>query len=184
MPKLYYRLPNGKAFAHVSRSGTSTLAAHALKDHFPEKYDMWVEEDCHAPQWYLEESWSNRLPSGCLVMVRDPISRLKSLIARNSYKQELVDFALDYAKRTGSSTRKLSKHTSIVTMHHLMPIDYIADNDSHFIKFPKIREACDYLELRHDDSIHHNKQRGVVVDLSDSQKNKLKDAIGIWEALL
>lgn len=183
MPKLYYNLPNGNSFAHVSRSGTSTLAAHALKDFFPDDHDRWKNENNHAPQWYLQETWANRLPKGCLVMARNPIERLQSLIARNNYDLNTVDFCLRLAKRYGKTSRPTSKRLSIVTLHHLMPLDFIAENDSHFIKFPEIKEACSYLGLNYDDSLHINKQRGKVTDLPVNLIENLKDSTGIWEAL-
>lgn len=183
MPKLYYRLPNGNSFAHVSRSGTSTLAAHVLKKFYPEKYELWMREDNHSPQWYLDEFWANRLPINCLVMVRNPVDRLKSLIARNQYKESTIKFALEYAERYAITSRYNTRNLSIVTMHHLMPVDYIAENDSHFVKFPRIKQACEYLDLTYDSSICVNKQKNVVRDLPDYLKNKLKDSLGIWEAL-
>lgn len=183
MLKLYYRLPNGKSFAHVSRSGTTTLAGHALKKFFPDKHAQWEEESSHAPQYYLEESWSNRLPPKCLVMVRNPVERLQSLIARNQYDPELTRFALETCQRIGSISRSISRSLSIVTFHHLAPIDHISDNDSHFIKFPKLEEACEYLGLDFDPSIHLNKQRNTVEELPAEFVRKIQDAIGIWKAL-
>lgn len=183
MPKLYYKLPNGKSFAHVSRSGTSTLSAHVLKKFFPEKHEQWIHDDCHAPQWYLDEFWANRLPTGCLVMARNPVERMQSLIARNGYDESLTAFALGVAERFAVESRPQTRNLSIVTLHHLMPLDFIAENDSYFIKFPKLDEACDYLGLDYDPSIHVNKQRGIVKDLPEFITNKLKDSIGIWEAL-
>ena len=183
MPKLYYNLPNGKSFAHVSRSCTSTLAAHALKDFFPHLHDQWKTENNHSPQWYLPEMWANRLPKDCLVMVRNPIERLESLIARNKYPAEVVQFCLEVACRSAVTNREMSKHLSILRMYHIMPIDFIAENDSHFIKFPNVEEACNYLGLNYDPSIKKNTQRGEVIPLPIEHKRNLQDAMGIWEAL-
>ena len=183
MPKLYYNLPNGKSFAHVSRSCTSTLAAHALKDFYPELHDQWKTENSHAPQWYLPETWANRLPNECLVMARNPVERLESLIGRNGYTDDVVQFCLELARRSAVTNRETSKYLSILRIHHIMPLDYIAENDSHFIKFPNVEEACIYLGLNYDPSIKINEQKHEVVPLPTKHKDMLKDAMGIWEAL-
>ena len=180
---MYYNLPNGKSFAHMSRSCTSTLAAHVLKDYYPELHKQWKVENCHAPQWYLQETWTSRLPTNCLVMARNPVERLESLLARNNYSEEIVEFCLDLAWRHGKTNRRVSKMVSMCRMHHIMPLDSIAENDSHFIKFPDVEQACEYLGLNYDSTIKVNTQRGTVTPLPQKYIKRLQDAIGIWEAL-
>lgn len=56
-----------------------------------------------------------------------------------------VKFAFEYAERYAITCRYNTRNLSIVTMHHLMPVDYIAENDSHFVKFPRIKKRVNIL---------------------------------------
>lgn len=186
MLKMYYRLPNGKSFAHVSRSCTSTLCAHALKNFWPDKYNEFMNQIGykHSPQRWMEETWANRLAPHCLVMVRNPIDRLNSLISRNNYTEEVVDSVLLSTHRYAIIKRETAKQIDIVKFHHIAPVCWIADNDSQLCLFPNVKQACEILDMEYDPTIYENKL--------DEKKNTnfkniwidcLKDSIGLWEAL-
>jgi hypothetical protein len=189
MIKLFYRLPNGKCFAHVSRSGTTTLAAHALKEFYPTKNREWRREKLlngqRAPQAYLTENWASKLPKGCLVMVRNPIDRLQSMIARNSYPNELVEFAIGASTGEATTDRDTSRRYSILKHQHLAPLHCIAEEDSHFVRFPDFKDACNYLGMNYEPEVHLNAQRGTVKELEYSHQDKLRNSMSmtIWESL-
>lgn len=186
MLKMYYNLPNGKSFAHVSRSCTSTLCAHALKNFWPEKYTEFINqtEYKHPPQRFMQETWANRLSPHCLVMVRNPNDRLNSLISRNNYSEEIVNAVLSACHRYSIMDRNLAQSIDLVKFHHIAPISWIADNDSAFCLFPDVEKACKILEMDYYKEIHENV-------LKNERKNHIKqewvdylnDSIGIWEAL-
>lgn len=194
MLKISYLLPNGKSFAHVSRSGTSTIAAHALRQFYPEQYAEFLsdqkEGNAGSPQSYLPESWSNRLPSDCVCMVREPEDRLKSMIARNPhYTEDDVTSVLNISNRVGTLNRNQSKQMGILKFLHLAPICNIAENDSKLILWPNIEEACKELGLEYDPAFKFNalKSEAVVryegINLFDDWKQKLTDSTLLWKAL-
>jgi len=180
---MFYQLPNGKSFAHVSRSCTSTLCAHALKQFYPDAYEKF-RNSCQSPQRWLNETWANRLPPHCLVMARNPIDRLNSVITRNSYSEEKVQAVLESCHRFAVIPRNLSGNLSLVTFHHIAPLAWIADNDSQFCLWPDVEKACAILGLEFDPSIYENK---LPVEMQNNLKIEwmplLYDSIGIWEAL-
>jgi hypothetical protein len=182
---MYYTLPNGLSFAHVSRSCTSTLCAHALKNFFPEQYQLWKQENLHSPQRYLEEHWSNRLPPRCLVIVRNPIDRLMSLLSRNHYDKDIVLSCLKVCYREGVIAREYSRSLSICRFHHIAPVTNIAENDSIFVLFPEIDKACRLLDMSFDDTIHENSLPldAIKEKLDPEFIPLLQDSVGLWEAL-
>lgn len=186
MLKMYYNLPNDKSFAHVSRSCTSTLAAHALKNFWPEKYERFIsqKDEGNSPQRFMSETWSNRLPPHCLVMVRNPIDRLNSLISRNLYSEHIVEAVLSACDRKMVTTREVSKTIDIVKFHHISPVSWIADNDSAFCLFPDVKKACELLEMQYYPEIHENslqiKQDNYI---KEHWKSYLNDSFGLWSAL-
>lgn len=192
MLKLYYTLPNGKSFAHVSRSGTSTIAAHILKNFYPEKYQEFLEQKeirYQAPQQFLEERWGNRLPPDCVCMLRNPIDRLKNMLAKNPhYREELVDAVSDVCVRSGKMKRQLSRSISLVRFVHLAPFTNIADNDSKIILFPNFKEACKELDMDYYAEMHENslnkeaEERYNNIELKERWLYALRDSIGLWEA--
>ena len=186
MLKMYYNLPNGKSFAHVSRSCTSTLAAHALKNFWPEKYEQFIQQEniANSPQSFMYETWSNRLAPHCLVMVRNPIDRLNSLISRNLYSEEIIEAVLSACDRCMITTREVSKTIDIVKFHHISPVCWIADNDSTFCLFPDVKKACELLEMEYYPEIHENDLKHEPSDCVKQQwECYLNDSIGLWEAL-
>lgn len=186
MLKMYYKLPNGKSFAHVSRSCTSTLCAHALKNFWPEKYEEFKNQEGykHSPQRFMEETWANRLAPHCLVMVRNPIDRLNSLISRNNYSEEVTEAVLLSTHRYAMIKREIAKQIDIVKFHHIAPVCWIADNDSQFCLFPDVKKACEILEMKYDPEIYENKLSSKNnYELNTVWLDCLKDSIGLWEAL-
>lgn len=186
MLKMYYKLPNGKSFAHVSRSCTSTLCAHALKNFWPEKYQEFKNQEGykHSPQRFMEETWANRLAPHCLVMVRNPIDRLNSLISRNNYPEEIIEAVLLSTHRYVTIKREIAKQIDIVKFHHIAPVCWIADNDSQFCLFPDVKKACEILEMEYDPSIYENKLLNNKVESNkELWSTCLMDSIGLWESL-
>lgn len=189
MLKLFYTLPNGKSFAHVSRSGTSTIAAHALKQFYPDKYAEFLNTSGPSPQSYLPESWASRLPPDCVCMVREPEDRLKSMIARNDYSADVVTAVLAMTQREAIIRRELSKQLGILLIVHLTPLANLADNDSKFILWPNIEEACNELGLEYDPDIKYNQLKPDALvryeglNLYSEWKKKLRNSTQLWEAL-
>lgn len=186
MLKMYYNLPNGKSFAHVSRSCTSTLCAHALKNFWPEKYDEFKNQTgyIHSPQRWMQETWANRLAPHCLVMVRNPIDRLNSLICRNNYSNELVESVLSACHRFTTIPRDLAKQINLVNFHHIAPVCWIADNDSQFCLFPDVKKACELLDMQYYPEIHENilKTEHKIMT-KDHWVKFLNDSVGLWQFL-
>ena len=193
MLKLFYKLPNGKTFAHISRSATSTLALHALQQFYPERLAVYLEQSKVSnisPQSFLEEHWANRLPPECLCMVRKPEDRLQSMLARNSHFTEIdVSAVLNMSAKEAIITRPISKQLTILKVLHLAPITNIAENDSTFVLWPDIKEACGLLGLEYDNTIKVNqltekaKIRFEGINLFTEWKTLLNDSTQLWETL-
>ena len=189
MVKLFYELPNGKCFAHVSRSGTTTISHQVLKQFYPEVYKEYKTQiglsKPAVPQGYLTERWGEELPKGCLVMVRNPIERLQSMIAKTQWSEEVIDFGLGTSTGATSAERELSKQYTILKHHHISPLHCIANDNCHFVKFPEIEKACEYLEVPYEESLHLNKQRGEVEPLKAEQEKFLEESMSmeIWKSL-
>lgn len=186
MLKMYYQLPSGHSFAHVSRSCTTTLCAIALKNFWPERFDEWQQEGSRhrPPQLWMTETWANRLPPHCVVMVRNPVDRLNSLLSRNTYDHDAVQSVLEACYKNANISRAISSSMSLLTFHHLATLDWIADNDSQFCLFPEVEQACKMLGMEYEPSIHENKLNSERRDfVTDDWRRLLGDAMGIWEAL-
>lgn len=193
MLKLFYKLPNGKTFAHVSRSGTSTLALHALEQFYPDRHAMYLEQRAVSnvsPQSFLDEHWANRLPPECLCMVRDPKDRLKSMMARNPHYTEVqISAVLSMSAREAVLNRADSRQLSILKVLHLAPITSIAENDSTLVVWPNIEKACQLLGMEYNDTITVNQLspealiRFEGINLFTQWETHLTDATQLWEAL-
>ena len=188
MLKLYYKLPNGNHFAHISRSGTSTLAAHALKNFYPEKYQEFLKQKeikYQAPQQLLEEYWSNRLPPDCVCMLRDPVVRLKSMLHKRSRMKEYVDFVGGINTVVAKTTRNTSRKLDIVTIIHLAQFTSIADNDSNIILFPNIEQACKELGMEYYQDICENtSDDNYDMDVPKRWLKYLEESIGLYNAFI
>lgn len=188
MLKLYYKLPNGNHFAHISRSGTSTLAAHVLKNFYPEKYQEFLKQKeikYQAPQQFLEEYWSNRLPPNCVCMLRDPVIRLKSMLHKRPQMKEYVDFVGGINTIVAKTTRNTSRKLDIVTIIHLAQFTSIADNDSNIILFPNIEQACKELDMEYHKDIFENASNDSYNnDIPEQWVKYLKESIGLYSAFV
>ena len=186
MLKLYYKLPNGNHFAHISRSGTSTLAAHVLKNFYPEKYQEFLKQKeikYQAPQQFLEEYWSNRLPPDCVCMLRDPVIRLKSMLNKRPQMSNYLDFVGNIGIRNSITTRSISRKLDILTIIHLAQFTSIADNDSSIILFPNIEQACKELDMEYHKNIHeNNSMTRYDNDLPNKWKHYLEESVGLYSA--
>ena len=133
----------------------------------------------------MPEIWANRLAPHCLVMVRDPIERLTSLISRNGYHYDIVEAVLSACHRRAEIPRDISRELTILTFHHIAPLSWIADNDSQFCLFPDVQKACEILEMEYYPEIQQNILKNPRVD--DLPINRfydyLQDSIGIYKAL-
>lgn len=188
MLKLYYKLPNGNHFAHISRSGTSTLAAHVLKNFYPEKYQQFLKQKeikYQAPQQFLEEYWSNRLPPNCVCMLRDPVIRLKSMLNKRPRMAEYVDFVGGINTVVAKTTRNTSRKLDIVTIIHLAQFTSIADNDSNIILFPNIEQACKELGMEYYQDICENtSDDNYDMDVPKRWLKYLEESIGLYNAFI
>jgi len=186
MLKLYYKLPNGNHFAHISRSGTSTLAAHVLKNFYPEKYQQFLKQKeikYQAPQQLLEEYWSNRLPSNCVCMLRDPVIRLKSMLHKRPRMAEYVDFVGCINNVVAKTSRNTRRKLDILTIIHLAQFTSIADNDSNIILFPNIEQACKELDMEyHEDICENVSNDSYNNDIPKRWVKYLEESIGLYKA--
>ena len=179
MLKMYYRLPNGKSFAHVSRSCTGTLCLLSLQTFYPDIYNHDL------PQKYLKEHWDRKLPENCLVMVRDPIERLRSYQARKQHSWDCVYQIIKAQKKTGVIDRDCSENMSMRRYHHLAPLTNIAEHDSHFVLYPNVKEACEYLGLNYSKKVHFRQTRVNTTNITipDEIIDLLQDDIGVYRSL-
>ena len=183
MLKIYYQLPNGKSFAHVSRSCTSTLCALALKTFYKDRFIEW-QSIANRPQENLDEHWTRKLPSECLVMVRDPLERLASYQSNRNHDWDCIYQIIKAQKRGGVINRSCSEEMSMRRYHHIAPFTTIAEHDSHFILFPEVKKACEYLELEYDQNTWVSKSKKYYSkDISNKIQRLLEDDIIIHKSL-
>jgi len=184
MLKIFYKLPNGESFAHVSRSCTSTLCALSLATFWPDQYRQWQEYG-GPPQQYLEEHYADRLPSGCVCMIRNPLKRLVSYVNARGHDWDEVRQILNAMRFGGVISRNVGEAYSLRRFHHLLPITLIAEPDTQFIKFAGVEKACEVLGLTYDPTVHvaASGEDYCGCDTPDDLKVLLTDDIQLWRSL-
>jgi len=164
MLKIYFPLPNGKSFAFVARCGSTSLATACLKQFFPELYDKWISIQDREHGGYahrmLPHRVTNDLPSGCVVVIRNPVERFMSLCARTGTDPALA--LLRVRALFGSVAPERREQLETATwdwMNHFRPVSTIAQTDSRLVRFEHVSEAFELLgcsNFTHINAIDHD----------------------------
>jgi hypothetical protein len=158
--KTFYRLPNGQSFAFVARAGSTALGCGVQS-----VYGNWHGDHC----------CDEELPRNCVVVVREPVTRFRSLLwAMNTTADEAIS-------RMQESPRFPCGRGFA---QHFRPVSTLVQSDSRVFRFfdPEIWTALiipPYNEIVSKSS-HHP-------DLTTEQEEKVRDIyaddIALWESL-
>ena len=107
--KLFYKFPNGKCLAFIARTGSTSVLLAAIQ-HF--------SCDLHAIA-------ANDLPSGCVVVTREPLRRFCSLLWRMNAR---ADEALERMHSPVYGNRR-------DWLQHFRPFSSVAQPDSVLLRF-------------------------------------------------
>jgi hypothetical protein len=159
MLKIYFPLPNGKAFAFVARCGSTSIAASCLHSFYPDLYEKWLQIPDREHGGYahrlLPHKVAYELPPGCLVIVRDPVDRFMSLCARTGTDPSLALVRVNALFGDKAPEKREQLETvSWDWMNHFRPISTIAQADSKLVQFERISDA--FLLLGCSESVHVN----------------------------
>jgi len=183
MFKIVYELPNGKSFAFVSRSGSSSIGLMVLKQFYPEKI-MEYERDPNnvntgTSHRLLGGTLVNTLPIGCAVMIRDPVERFKSLLNRTGYDCELaleLVYWIYNCGATPSRNNRLIERSSLNAAYHFMPYSLIINKNSNLFQFSDLRSMANYLGIDESISCEHINKISQPILLNSDKLNKIQSA--------
>lgn len=148
--KIWYTLPNGKNFNFTSRSCTSSLGFMALKQFHPDRVPEHPVIDGQGHR-LLNYALGETLPAGCAVMVRHPIERFRSVVARMGISVEKALILLYWFHGLGPKPAFTGRHeleyTHGTTWHHLTPVTQFIQLDSQLFVFPDITGMASYLGI-------------------------------------
>ena len=185
--KIYYQLPNGRSYAFVSRSGTSTLGLMCLRKFHPDRLTQeFVDGKAHRA---LDYAVAGRLPAGCGVMVRHPVERFQSLLWRVPMSVEqalsLAHWHYGAGPQPANTDRHWLEYTYGVTAYHYAPVSFFAQGDSQLFRFPDLRGMADYLGC--DVPLAHINKTENPVTLTPEQEARVREIyaadIALWESL-
>jgi len=192
MFKIVYDLPNGKSFAFVSRSGSSSIGLMVLRQFYPDKSEEYDRDpnNIHTGKSHrlLGGRLVNDLPDNCAVMVRDPIKRFNSLLNRTGYDfesaLELVYWVYNIGDAPTRNNRTIERSLLDAT-YHFMPLSIIiGDNNVNLFKFPDLRSIARYLGINENIACEHVNQISRPISFSQTQLEKIQKAyakdIEIW----
>jgi hypothetical protein len=185
--KIYYQLPNGRSYAFVARSGTSTLGLMCLRQFHPDRMTQdFVDGKAHRA---LDSVVSGRLPAGCGVMVRHPLERFQSLLWRVPLPVEqalsLAHWHYGAGPQPANTDRHWLEYTYGVTAYHYAPVSFFAQPDSQLFRFPDLRGMADYLGCKVP-LAHINKTEHPVTLTPEQSQQVLEvyaDDLRLWESL-
>jgi len=158
--KTFYKLPNGQSFAFVARAGSTALVCGVQS-----VYGNWHEDH------YCDDE----LPRNCVVVVREPVTRFRSLLWA-------MDTTADEAISRMQESPRFPCGRGFA--QHFRPVSTIVQSDSRVFRFfdPEIWPALiipPYNEIVSKSS-HHP-------DLTPEQEEKVRDIyaadIALWESL-
>ena len=195
MFKIVYDLPNGKSFAFVSRSGSSSIGLMALRQFYPDKLLEYNKDPNNIytgiSHRLLGGRLVNDLPDNCAVMVRDPIERFRSLLNRTGYDfesaLELVYWVYNIGDAPTRNNRSIER-SSLDAAYHFMPLSIIiGDNNINLFKFPYLMSIANYLGIDGSIVCEHVNQILHPISFSQAQLEKIHKAyakdIEIWNSL-
>ena len=185
MFKIVYDLPNGKSFAFVSRSGSSSLGLMALRHFYPEKLAEYENDpnniNTGTSHRMLGGRLVNELPNDCAVMVRNPIERFGSLLNRTGYDLESALELVYWTHGVGDAPAKnnrLIERSSLDAVYHFMPLNLIIGNNTNInlFKFPDLRGIANYLEIDENINCEHVNEISQQIFFSEPQLEKIQKA--------
>jgi hypothetical protein len=195
MFKIVYDLPNGKSFAFVSRSGSSSMGLMALKQFFPEKLAQYESDpnniNTGTSHRMLGGRLVNSIPDGCAVMLRNPIERFGSLLNRTGYDFESAIELVYWIYNTGEMpirNNRLIEISSLDAAYHFIPYSFIVNENSNLFQFPNLRNMANYLGIDENIPCEQINQISKSISFSSDQINKIQKAyakdIQLWESLI
>jgi hypothetical protein len=158
--KTFYKLPNGQSFAFVARAGSTALCCGAQST-----YGDWHGDHC----------CDEELPRNCVVVVREPVTRFRSLLwAMNTTADEAIS-------RMQESPRFPCGRGFA---QHFRPVSTIFQNDSRVFSFfdPEIWTALNlrpYKEVTSSSPFHPF----LTTEQEEKVRNIYADDIALWESL-
>jgi hypothetical protein len=185
MFKIVYDLPNGKNFAFVSRSGSSSMGLMALKQFFPEKLAEYESDpnsiNTGASHRMLGGRLVDKLPNNCAVMVRNPVDRFASLLNRTRYDFESALELVYWMYSVGdppAKNNRLIERSSLDAAYHFMPLNLIINNSSNIslFKFPDLRGMANYLEIKDNVACEHINKIPQVISFDQPQLERIQKA--------
>jgi len=194
MFKIVYDLPNGKSFAFVSRSGSSSMGLMALKQFFPEKLAQYESDpnniNTGTSHRMLGGRLVNSIPDGCAVMLRNPIERFGSLLNRTGYDFESAIELVYWIYNTGEMpirNNRLIERSSLDAAYHFIPYSFIVNENSNLFQFPNLRNMANYLGVDENIPCEQINRISKSISFSSDQINKIQKAyakdIQLWESL-
>lgn len=156
MYKIFHPLPNGKSFAFVSRSATSSFALMAMRSFYPDMYEEYLKnpenKNNGTSHRMIPYHLCRNLPHGSAVMVRNPLERFASLIWRTGISPELALDRLYWFFGLGAEPqnidRKSVEQVSGDALYHFLPISMIIDKNSKLFIFPNISDMARYCGIQ------------------------------------
>lgn len=194
MFKIVYDLPNGKSFAFVSRSGSSSLGLMALRQFYPEKLAEYENDpnniNTGTSHRMLGGRLVNELPNDCAVMVRNPIERFGSLLNRTGYDFDSALELVYWVYKVGDvplRNNRLIERSSLDAAYHFSPYSIIIGNNINLFKFPDLRGMSNYLGIDKNINCEHINKISQRIHFSKLQLEKIQKAyakdIKIYEDL-
>ena len=172
MYKIVYELPNNNHYAFVSRSGSSSIGLmtmqynkHPLLEIYNNAYDF--TSSLISPHRLMKCIICEKMPPNTLVVVRNPIDRLKSLVCRTgiSIEKALAGLYWIYGigKKPAHTEREWLDRLSGDALYHFRPVSTIVEDDSICIPFEKIHEVPKKIDI--DTKLPHVNKN--ILNLSD-----------------
>lgn len=182
--KIVYELPNNHHYAFVSRSGSSSIGLmamnynkHPLAETYNNSYDF--TSNLISPHRLMKCIICEKMPPNTIVVVRNPIDRLKSLVCRTgiSIEKALVGLYWIYGigKKPKHTERDWLDRLSGDALYHFRPVSTIVEDDSICIPFEKIHEVPQKINI--DAKLPHvNKNILNLSDFSEEEMDNIKYA--------
>jgi hypothetical protein len=186
MFKIVYDLPNGKSFAFVSRSGSSSMGLMALKQFYPEKLVEYESDpnniNTGTSHRLLGGRLVNTLPDGCAVMLRNPIERFGSLLTRTGYDWESALELVYWIYNTGESptrNNRLIERSSLDAAYHFMPYSLMVNENSNLFQFPNLRSMANYLGIDENIPCEQVNEISQPISFNSDQLNRIQKAYAL-----
>jgi hypothetical protein len=186
MFKIVYDLPNGKSFAFISRSASSSMGLMALKQFYPEKLAEYESDpnniNTGTSHRLLGGRLVNTLPDGCAVMIRNPIERFVSLLNRTGYDWESALELVYWVYNTGESptrNNRLIERSSLDAAYHFMPYSLIVNENSNLFQFPNLRSMANYLGIDENIPCEQVNEISQPISFNSDQLNRIQKAYAL-----